>query len=228
MSAQLTASTLQAEPGSSHGLLAGVTTPQLADALDALGYRDCVMDGRIGPLAGGTRALGRAATVQFGPVDHDVEEPYDAAIAFIDALEPGAMVVIATGGEERSAYWGELFSAAALGRHARGVVCDSFLRDSLAVSALGFPAFGTGTRPIDFRARMAIIGAGASVRCGGVAVNPGELILADADGVVCVPAPVEAQAVAAANAKAARERTVLDELRGGATLRSVWERHRVL
>jgi regulator of RNase E activity RraA len=209
-------------------LSAQVTTAHLADALDTLGHRNQVMDAAIRPLQQGARAAGRAATLQFAPVDHDVPEPYDDAIAFIDGLAPGALAVIACGGSTRSGFWGELFSAAALGRGAVGVVCDSYVRDSPKVRALGFPAFSLGTRPIDYRARMEITGMGRPVTCGGVVVRPGDLVLADDDGVVVVPADAEAEAVERANAKAVRETTVLDELRAGATLRSVWDRYRVL
>jgi regulator of RNase E activity RraA len=211
-----------------HHLDEHVTTPQLSDALDAIGRRAQIMDAAIVPLALGSRAVGRAATVQFAPVDHDVEEPYDAAIAFIDSLSAGDVAVIASGGSTRSGFWGELFSAAAIGRGAAGVVCDGYARDSGKVRAMGFAVFAAGTRPIDFRARMEITGHARPVVCGGVLVNPGELILADDDGVVVVPKEVETQAVALANEKAARENVVLEELLGGATLRSVWDRHRVL
>ena len=205
-----------------------VTTAQLSDALDAVGRRDRVMAGDIVPLARGSRAMGRAATVQFAPVDHDVEEPYEQAIKFIDGLAAGSMAVIAAGAPQRSAFWGELFSAAAIGRGAAGVVCDGYLRDSPKVIALGFPAFGIGTRPIDFRARLEITSLAEPVVCGGVHVAPGELVLADDDGVVVVPVDVEAEAVQLANERAQRETLVLDELLGGATLDSVWTRHRVL
>jgi regulator of RNase E activity RraA len=66
------------------------------------------------------------------------------------------------------------------------------------------------------------------VTCGGVLVRPGDLVLADDDGVVVVPADVETEAVIAANERARRESTVLEELLGGATLASVWARYRVL
>jgi 4-hydroxy-4-methyl-2-oxoglutarate aldolase len=211
-----------------HELSPQVTTAQLSDALDVAERRDQVLSGAIVPLALGMRAVGRAAIVQFAPVDHDVDDPYDDAISFIDGLEPGSVVMIACEGSPRSAFWGELFSAAAVGRGAAGVVCESYVRDSPKVRALGFPTFGAGTRPIDFRARMEITGTNRPVRCGGVLVRPGELVLADDDGVVVVPVEVENQVVAFANEKAERETMVLDELRSGATLRSVWDRYRVL
>ena len=64
--------------------------------------------------------------------------------------------------------------------------------------------------------------------CGGVMVAPGDLMLADDDGVVVVPQEVEAEVLERATQKAQRESTVLDELLGGATLRDVWDRHGVL
>jgi len=205
-----------------------VTTPQLSDALDMVGRRDQVLDGAIVPLTLGMRAVGRAVTVQFAPVDHDVEEPYDAVIGYIDSIQAGSIAMISSGGSSRSGFWGELFSAAAIGRGAAGVVCDGYVRDSAKVRAMGFPVFAAGTRPIDFRGRMEITATGRAVSCGGVVVNPGDLVLADDDGVVVVPAAVEAEAVELANEKASRETVVLAELRDGATLRSVWARHRVL
>ena len=68
----------------------------------------------------------------------------------------------------------------------------------------------------------------AAVVCGGVAVTPGDLVLADDDGVVVVPQDVETEVLARATEKAERESTVRHELLAGATLREVWDRHRVL
>jgi 4-hydroxy-4-methyl-2-oxoglutarate aldolase len=200
----------------------------LSDALDAAGWRDQVLSGAIHPLVKGMRASGRAATVAFGPVDHDLDAPYDEMIAFIDGLERGAVVVAATGPSERSAFWGELFSTAAMARGAAGLVCDGYLRDTPGIERLGFAAFAPGSRPIDMRARMEVTTHGTVVKCGGVAVAPGDLVLADDDGVVVVPQDAEADVLARATEKAARESTVREELLAGATLREVWDRHRVL
>jgi regulator of RNase E activity RraA len=200
----------------------------LSDALDAAGRRDQVLSAAIRPLVKGTRASGRAATVAFGPVDHDTDTPYDEMIAFIDGLERGSVVVAGTGPSERAAFWGELFSTAALGRGAAGLVCDGCIRDTPGIEELGFPAFAPGSRPIDMRARMEVTARDVPVECGGVTVAPGDLVLADDDGVVVVPREVEADVLRRATEKAERESTVHAELLGGATLRDVWDRHHVL
>jgi len=211
-----------------------VTAAQLSDSLDAIGVRNQVLDGAIRPLVPGHRIAGSARTISFGPVTEAPESayaepnPYDDFIAFMDGVEPGDVIVVATGGDGRTAYWGELFSAAAIGRGAAGVICDSYTRDRAKVTALGFPVFSIGTRPIDFRARMRVTGAQVPVTAGGVHVGPGDLILAEDDGIVAVPAALTARVADLANARAARESAVLEELLAGRTIGDVWRRHGVL
>ncbi|MFF3490489.1 RraA family protein [Streptomyces sp. NPDC002795] len=205
-----------------------VTAAQLADSLDALGHRHQVLSGTIRPVATGLRAAGVARTLRFVPTEVDSADPYRDFIDFMDTVEAGEVVVIATGGCDRSAYWGELFSAAALGRGAAGAVLDGPARDTAAIAALGFPVFAAGARPIDYRGRMRVDAAQVSVECGGVTIAPGDLVVADGDGVVAAPGAVAHQAAAAADSRAAGESTVLAELRAGARLGEVWERYGLL
>jgi 4-hydroxy-4-methyl-2-oxoglutarate aldolase len=205
-----------------------LTAPILSDSLDALGARQQVMVREVLPLVAGSRVVGRARCVQFAPTAADSDDPYGRAMDFIDALTPGSVAVIATGSDPRTAYWGELFSAAAMGHGAAGAICDGPVRDSPKVRQLGFPVFACGTRPIDFRARMRIVAVGEPVHCGGVLVAQGDLVLADDDGVVIVPAGVESEVLRLAIGRASAERTVLTELISGAGLREVWERWHVL
>ncbi|MGW0936910.1 RraA family protein [Streptomyces sp. NPDC002666] len=205
-----------------------VTAAQFADSLDTLGYRHQVLSASIRPVATGLRAAGVARTLRFVPTEDDSADPYRDFIDFMDTVEGGEVVVISTGGCDRSAYWGELFSAAALGRGASGAVMDGPARDTAAIAAQGFPVFAAGTRPIDYRGRMRVDGTQVTVECGGVTIAPGDFIVADNDGVVAAPGGVAPQAAAAADARAAGESTVLAELRSGARLGEVWERHGLL
>jgi 4-hydroxy-4-methyl-2-oxoglutarate aldolase len=205
-----------------------LTSAIMSDSLDALGVRGQVMSAGIGPLVAGGRVLGRASTIQFVPTEADAEDPYGPAMAFIDGLKSGSVAVIATGADARTGYWGELFSAAAKGHGAVGAVCDGPVRDVAKIRAVGFDVFAPGSRPVDFRARMRVVSAGEPVRCGGALVTPGDLVLGDDDGVVVVPAGIEAEALALAVGRATAERTVLEELLRGASLREVWDRWHVL
>jgi 4-hydroxy-4-methyl-2-oxoglutarate aldolase len=205
------------------------TTANLSDSLDAVGERHRVLAERLPCVIPGSRILGPARTVRFESTDDiDPANPYDDAIDVIDSIEPGEVVVIATGASNASAFWGELFSAAALGRGAVGMVTDGNVRDSDKIVPLGFPAFARSRRPIDYRGRMRITAVQQTVEIGGVAIAPGDLVGADDDGVVVIPAAVADRVLEVARARMSSETSVLSDLIAGATLREVWERYRIL
>ncbi|HEX4442752.1 MAG TPA: RraA family protein [Galbitalea sp.] len=201
----------------------------LSDSLDAAGQRDRVSRIRLAPLAPGSRILGRAWTVSFEPsTDDNPSDPYGAAIDFISAIRVGEIAVIGTAESNESAFWGELFSAAAMGAGAAGVVTDGNLRDTDKIVEMGFPAFSLSRRPIDYRGRMRVVGIGEPTSIGGVTIESGELIMADDDGLVAIPRFAENEVLQRARERAGGESTVLSELRAGETLRAVWERHGLL
>jgi regulator of RNase E activity RraA len=206
-----------------------LTTAILSDSCDAAGLRHQVLQQRLAPIVPGSRAMGRARTVRFAPsLADDSADPYRDAIDVIDGIRAGQMVVISTDESNDSAFWGELFSAAALGAGASGVITDGNLRDTDRIAALGFPAFSRSRRPIDFRGRMRIVDVDVPVVLGGVEIRAGDLVIADDDGAVVVPRAREDEVLGLARQRAAQESTVLAELLNGASLRAVWDRHRVL
>ena len=206
-----------------------LTSAMLSDALDECGLRAQVLETRLAPLVAGSRAFGRAATSQFTPNSEDrPEDPYGSAIDFISGLQRGEFAVLATEESNASAFWGELFSAAAIGAGVVGVVTDGNLRDARKVAGLGFAAFSRSSRPIDFRRRMQIAETRKTVTVGGVRIADGDLVMADDDGVVVVPHEREAEVLSVARLRATAESTVLEELLAGASLQAVWNRHRIL
>ncbi|MGW8554703.1 RraA family protein [Streptomyces tubercidicus] len=205
-----------------------LASAQIADILDEVNYRGQVMTADVGPLGPGMRTVGRARTVQFAPSEDVGDNPYDDMIDFIDSIERDEVVVIATGCNPATAYWGELFSAAAKGRGAAGVICDSFTRDRSKVLALDFPVFCAGTRPVDYRARMRVVDTQHTVMCAGVRISPGDLVVADDDGIVAVPASIIDDVLPRAESRLRTEGSVLTDLVNGVPLRAVWQRYRVL
>ena len=206
-----------------------VRSAMVSDSLDVLGVRNNAMDVRVSALRPDMRAVGLAATVQFVPdSQYNQKDPYGDGINFLDTLQVGEIAVLATGGDCLSAFWGELFSAAAKGRGATGVVADGPLRDTKQVVELDFPAFGQGSRTYDYKGRMRIEAIRIPVICGGVQVNPGDGVIADCDGVVVVPAEHLAKVSELANARAATEKTVLKDLLSGKSVREVWNAYGVL
>lgn len=206
-----------------------LTTAMLSDALDERGLRSQVLEHRLIPVVAGSRAFGRAATARFVPSsDDNPDDPYGAAIDFISSLQRGELAVLATNNSNASAFWGELFSAAAMGAGGVGAVTDGNLRDTAKIAGLGFPAFARSHRPIDYRRRMQLVESRGVVTIAGVTIANGDLVMADDDGVVIIPQAHEQGVLAAARKRAAAESTVLEELLVGQSLRSVWDRHRIL
>ncbi len=202
----------------------------ISDILDGLGFRDQVMHANIRPIDPTSRdvVVGSAHTILMAPIYEMKPEPYTKVIAAIDSLQPGNVGVVATGGVANAAYWGELFSNAALGRGARGMVLDGYHRDTRKILDLGYPVFSTGARPFDAAGRTRCIDFDVPVVCGGVKVHPGDIVFAEIDGIAVIPSAVAEECVAKAFEKVATEDRARETLREGALLSEVWDRYRVL
>lgn len=210
-------------------LLPTVRAAMVSDSLDLLGIRTNVMDSSIKPLRRGMKVFGYAATIEFVlSSDYDSKDPYGDAIDYLDSLKKGEVAVVGTGRSQKSAFWGELFSTAAKNNGANGVICDGPLRDVNQILETGFTAFGISSLPFDYKGRMRVKSVRSSVLCGGVAVNPGDFIIGDVDGVVVVPARVIPEVFRAANERASGENKVLKDLKKGMSVRSAWDKHHIL
>jgi regulator of RNase E activity RraA len=108
----------------------------------------------------------------------------------LDVLEPGDVVLVDAGGSTMNAVLGDLVSTKAKHRGAQGFIIDGLVRDLPSIQELGdFPVFARGTSPIGPLHR----GPGEinfPICCGGVVVNPGDIVVGDAMGVVIIPAGI--------------------------------------
>ena len=218
-----------ADAGMLPDLVAGqLSTAVVSDVLDQLGHRDHVLDPAIRPLGDAAVIAGWANPFLVAEVDEIPADPYTGEIAAMDEIAPGDVVLIAAGGSARAACWGELFSAAARARGARGTLIDGYCRDAQMIAALGYPVWCRGLLPLDVKGRLAVTGWRRPAVVGGLAVRPGDLVVADADGVVVVPAGLAAEAAGRALEKVSKENGVRDALAEGSTLRSAYDRFGVL
>ena len=204
----------------------------VSDILDHLGYRGQVMHHRLRPLLPDIRNcgfVGRARTLRWVEIDHLVpDDPYGLEIEAMDSLKPGDVVVHSTDHGSTNAPWGELMSTVAKRNGAVGCVCDSQIRDCVKIIELGFPVYTKGIRPLDSQGRGRVIDFDVPVRCGDVLVHAGELVFADFDGIVVVPAAVEEQVLEAAQERVGKESATRADLLKGDSLRTVFERYGVL
>ena len=106
--------------------------------------------------------------------------------AAIHLAKPGDVLVVDAGGFIGNAVWGGLMTAAAVRKGIAGLIVDGAVRDRTEISALGLPCFSRGTVPAG--PHKAFGGEiDGPIACGGIAVSPGDLVVADADGVTVVP-----------------------------------------
>ncbi len=209
-------------------LAARLNSAVLADILDDLGVRNNVLAHTVRPLFAGAVAVGPAATMLAVEVYETPAAPYRLLMEALDALRPGAVVVVTTNGCTRAGLWGELLSTAVVSRGGRGVVLDGLTRDARQIEAMGFPVFSTGFSPADSKGRCEVIGYDAPIEAGGVRVRPGDLVFGDRDGVVVVPRDLEAEAVRLALRKVSEENSVRNALRGGMPVSEAFRRYGVL
>jgi 4-hydroxy-4-methyl-2-oxoglutarate aldolase len=209
-------------------IAANLYSPVLSDILDDMGRRNQVMAPEIRAIFPAARLAGRAATMLVVAVSQLPDQPYRLLMDLLDGIRPGEVVVAAVQGHTRAAVWGELLSTHTRARGGRGAVMDGLCRDSAAIGDMRFPVFASGVSPADSKGRLEVIEIRQPVLAGGVAVADGDLIVADEDGVVVVPAEVEADVVGRAFEKVEGENTIRDILREGASIRSVFREHGIL
>jgi 4-hydroxy-4-methyl-2-oxoglutarate aldolase len=166
-------------------LFAHVPTTAIADVSVLLGLALVMED--IQPLEHLTAAHVAApvTTLQFAPA----QDPTMPRVSLYDVLEditPGTCLVAAAGGVSL-AVLGANGARVAARRGVMGAIVDGAVRDVRALHALGLPVWRRSVRPLAYTRRLECVGRDVPVTCGGVHVAPGDLIVADADGVAVVP-----------------------------------------
>lgn len=200
----------------------------VSEALDSLDCGASCFSLHTRRLTGSGALVGLAFPVLLVPIETRLEQPYSRLIAALDSVAKDHVLVIGCGGAVRAAVWGELCSTAARARGARGVVTDGPVRDLQQVTALDFPVFGRGGHPADVDGRLEWRAHNTPVEIDGVTVAPGDLIVADADGVVAVPEHLVDEVIDRVRAKALSENRFLDAVRGGMSVAQAYSEFGVL
>ncbi len=187
----------------------------VSDALDSLGHRERCLTARIAPITPSAVLVGRAFPVQIEPVDELPDVPYQGLLAALDAVRPDDVFVAAVGGNADVAIWGELLTTVCQARGAVGAVCDGYARDTALIREHGFPVFGRGTVPTDSNGRSEVRAHNVPVVIDGVPIEPGDLVVADDDGVVIVPASLADTVITIALEKDTHESRFRDAVADG-------------
>nr|WP_280636859.1 RraA family protein [Ruegeria sp. R14_0] len=190
---------------------AGAEAAAVSDCLD----RAQAMEGGIQPLAPNMRLVGQARTVRCTVGDNS------ALHAALDLVERGDVLVADAGGFLGNAVWGGLMTEAARRKGIAGLVIDGAVRDRSDITASAFPCFTRGTVPAgphkNFGGEI-----DGPIACGGVAVCPGDLVVADGDGVTIVPLSRVEIVLGAYRSLKAKEARALAALDNGGTLAEIY------
>ena len=202
----------------------------LADTLDSMGHLHQVVAPGLAALDESMRIFGFARVGIYMRIFHDDENVnvYEHEIRMVDDLKPGEVPVLICNGDTHIAPWGELLSTRAEYLSAAGCITDGSVRDVDLICDMKFPVFSGGRNPVDTKHRGKMMWADVPGRIGGVNVKSGDLIVADRDGIVVVPSDTINAVVEKALEKVRAETTVREELKSGATLVEVFERHGIL
>lgn len=187
----------------------------VADVHESMGPagRAALMGERMKPLKHGQKIAGPAVTAFCWPGDNLMMH------RALYLAQPGDVLVVVCQSELSGAQWGDLATRYALKKGLAGVVVQGCARDVDQVRELGLPVWATHIWPIHpDKSGHGFVN--APVVCEGVNVKPGDLIVADGDGVICVPRDDAARVVTAAQAKMKREDEVAQKVRDGA---AVWD-----
>lgn len=165
-----------------------VAVASVADAVDKVCGRRGYMDASIKPRINDKRVVGPAATVLEAATDEFV--PPQHALDLIDEAPEGSVIVISiAGGEPDVAVWGGLMTAGAFANGHAGAVLDGGVRDLAEIRRdYDFPVFARDVSPGTTLGRYKTVASQVPVEVGGIVIHPGDIIVADIDGVVVVPA----------------------------------------
>lgn len=181
---------------------------------DVAGRRGA-LSGRIAPLAPSMRFAGPAITVEVRPGDNLM---IHAAMAI---AQPGDVLVIDGKGDLSSALMGEIMSQQCVALGVVGVVIDGAVRDSEAIRELGFPMFAAGLNP-NGPTKSVSGRLNHPISIAGVSVNPGDLIVGDADGVTVIERHKAAAMMPLAADKVAAETKRIADIQSRKALRPAW------
>lgn len=183
----------------------GIPTSILSDVTGNTGI---TMDSEITPVSPAVPLAGSALTVNAAPGDNLIIHKA------ITLAEPGDVLVVDGDGFTETAFIGDLMAETCKEQGIRGVVIDGAVRDKADIQKLDYPVYARGIHPEGpDKARAGSIN--VPISCGGVSVNPGDLVVGDGDGIAVLPPGNLAEVLSDANEKIAGEASTRKAIKEG-------------
>ncbi|MEU6375446.1 fumarylacetoacetate hydrolase family protein [Streptomyces sp. NPDC046909] len=206
--------------------LRSVSVATLSAQLRSRGLPHMSIDG-VGPMSTDGRAMvGVAHTLRYLPLREDLFKRHgtgmNAQKRAIEELRPGHVLVMDARRDASAGTLGDILALRARTRGAAGVVTDGAVRDSAAVAELGLPVYAAGSHPSVLGRRHVPWDTGVPIACGGALVQPGDLIVGDADGVVVVPPELADELVADCREQERQERFIAEQVAAGESVEGLY------
>jgi regulator of RNase E activity RraA len=201
--------------------LAKASTATLTTILFKKGLRNVYLQG-VQPLARGRpNMVGEAFTLRYIPAREDLDHlgvfagtahPQRRAV---EDIPPGHVLVMDCRGDASAASAGSILVTRMMVRGAAGVVTDGGLRDSYEIADMAIPCYTRAPSAPTNLIKHHAVDINVAIGCGGVPIFPGDIMVGDGEGVVCIPAELAEAVAAEAIEQEAFERFVIERVRGG-------------
>jgi regulator of RNase E activity RraA len=201
-------------------LLRGVSTATLTTVLLKKNLRKTWMRGTRPLRPDQNRLVGRAFTMRFVPAREDMATPESwsspkSTRGAIEAMPPGSIAVIDAMGSSEAGVFGDILCARMAKRGITALVTDGVVRDLAGVIGTGLPVWCNGGAAPPSVAALTFAGWDEPIGCGGVAVFPGDVVMADLDGAVVIPAAMLEDVAHAADEQERMETWIMGEVEKG-------------
>jgi regulator of RNase E activity RraA len=199
-----------------------VTTDSLATVLLKKGLRNQWVRGPMPLKLDTPRTVGRAFTMRFIPVREDVPGAVPKKLPVnrdaVEAMPAGCIAIADARGMTAAATFGDIVVMRMAKRGVAGIVTDGAVRDRNGLVAIGLPIWTAGITAPPPAAQLMLVEWQAPIGCGGVAVFPGDIIVADADGVIVVPSALAAEVAAAGLEQERLDEWQMEQIKRGVSL----------
>lgn len=205
-----------------------VSTATITTQLMSRGLRNAFLEGLQASNPLRNRLVGEAFTLRYIPAREDIDglevfqdhdHPQRRAV---ESVPLGAVLVIDSRGQKRAASLGHILATRLKVRGAAGIVTDGTVRDMQGFEELALPTFSAGAAPTTNLAVHHAVDMQLPIGCAEVAIYPGDIIVGDRDGVVCIPRHLAEEVAAAALEQEKLEEFILEQIEDGRPLRGTY------
>jgi 5-oxopent-3-ene-1,2,5-tricarboxylate decarboxylase / 2-hydroxyhepta-2,4-diene-1,7-dioate isomerase len=197
----------------------------LSQEMRKRGLNNVTIDG-VSPTRPGSKMVGTAKTLRFVPNREDLFTShgggFNAQKYVFDNVGEDEVIVIEARGESGSGTLGDILALRAAARGAAGVVTDGGVRDYTTVADIELPVYSRGAHPAVLGRKHVPWDADLTVACGGATIQPGDIIVADDDGVIVLPPGLAEEVADAALAKEAEDAWVAEQVKAGHPIEEVF------